>query len=72
MNVSEEYGNQVIMGIRGLIREDEYEKQLEEKASFLKNGTLGRRSDYFTYWSSSVLTNAVALLALSKLVYLQR
>ncbi len=70
VNVREQYGELVIFGMRGTMSEPEYTAHLQEKQAMLKTGVLGRRSKYFTYWTSPVLTQAVAVLALARYYHL--
>lgn len=65
-NVEEQYQDLTILGIRGDMPETEYLAELAGKKRMLKSGELGERSKYFTFWTSPVLAQAVAVLALAK------
>ncbi|HUT16499.1 MAG TPA: hypothetical protein VMY98_09680 [Anaerolineae bacterium] len=66
LNVRETYGDLIIFGIRGVIPEGEFERSLAEKRASIRSGTLGKRSEFFSHWSSPAITRAVSLLALAK------
>ena len=64
-------GDLMIFGVRGVIPEGEFERSLEEKRASIRSGTLGKRSEIFTHWSSPAITQAVSLLAFSKFLCVQ-
>ena len=71
LNVRETHDDLIIFGVRGMMPEDEFEQSLEEKRVSIRSGTLGKRSEIFTHWSSPAITQAVSLLAFSKFLCVQ-
>jgi len=70
LNVRETYGDLLISGVRGVVPEGEFERSLAEKRASIRSGTLGKRSEFFSHWSSPAITRAVSLLALAKFLCL--
>jgi hypothetical protein len=66
MNSTDKYQGVEIYGVRGLIPEESYQRQFQAHEARFPEGGLGKKSQYFTYWTSPAFTRAVTILALTK------
>ena len=68
-NFELERQDQKITGFQGIVPEETYRELLAVRRT-RRPGTIGLRSDTFTYWSSPDITRALSMLALAKYICL--
>jgi hypothetical protein len=65
MNVSEQYGNLRIHGVRGIMPDAEFQR-VWARCQAMASRQLGLRTKTFTYWTSPTVTKALCLLTFAK------